>query len=245
MIRLKTLLNESTESNYDLNTIEFNGKRIEGRTVDSPSYWDRWTYFIGNDGNYYTKLKSSTSGWKNLNILSATKFAAAKKLIDTFETATNTGDVNISELFIKNMHIDTTASRNSSTNNAIKVKGYLTMVDANGKRVYPNQAQLQKFFGNDTIVTCESNATSYATNQPVLAYSKPLTSLNFELSLPKKIIDKTLEVINKGEMYNNQQYIDLRFYLADVEFDYFSKAKLSYDRENIRAVIAYDDIKKK
>jgi hypothetical protein len=81
MIRLKSLLFES-----GVTSITYKGKTLTGTQVDNPSATDKYTYFIDDADNYYTKLKTAS----NWILLDKTKNAAAIGKIDAWAPITNT-----------------------------------------------------------------------------------------------------------------------------------------------------------
>ena len=84
MIRLKQLLFEQTGTT----NINVGGTDVVGTAVDNTqSTRDPWTYFVGNDGNYYTKKKTGTK-WINLQTaLTPANFDKAKSRIDSWKVA--------------------------------------------------------------------------------------------------------------------------------------------------------------
>jgi len=243
MIRLKTILLE----NLDVNTININGKTITGHAANSPSDSDKWTYFIGDDGNYYTKLKSSLSGWKNLNILSPKNFAAAKKLIDTYEKVDDLSQQDVSGLAIRELNLDMKASKLATTKTMITIKGWLTVVDASGTRVFPNQKQLEELFGNDTVIACSEYTTQNFEDKTRFAQSKPLTGLNFKVKIPvnkiKTYADSAGDDIDDTRM--NIYLSKINEYNIETKADIYAETftldgKLRYAYK----LIAFSDIKK-
>lgn len=86
MIKLKQLLFEQTGTT----TIKVGNTDVVGTTVNNTeSKNDPWTYFVSNDGTYYTTKKSAPNAWKNLQTsLSAANLQKAISRIDKWKLAT-------------------------------------------------------------------------------------------------------------------------------------------------------------
>jgi hypothetical protein len=238
MIRLKSLLFEQT----GVTSITYKGKTYTGTQVDNTSTTDKYTYFIDDADNYYTKLKTST----NWILLDKTKNAAAIGKIDAWKPITNT-DQDIENPDNDNQDVeDETKDSETTDNNASKIdnKPVSYVYEFNGAAhsaaevtTWPKLAAARYTLNSNTNIVPRSDSKLIITGwQSRSTGGNPVfTELENEIraNLPRTIDpDKGLFVFkdNSGKDWSDTTCIWIRNTAATITETETSRKWVSYKR---------------